>query len=404
MPTDMDLYIPFNSVDGDRRHKAEGLADMLASVMTNGVHPNPGNSLFVSAAGGWNVAVNAGRCVINGRLGMNATAKTLTVDPPNGVQPRVDTVVLRCDPLSDRKITQYIGKGTPSANPVPNPLQRNEDAYELCIAQIYVARDAQAIVQSAITDTRQNAQLCGVINSLIKVDPDTLFAQYSAAWTEFFTDAQSETDGWMTAAQQQLQDWTNAEHQAMQDWMSGEQAAFDTWFAALQTDLNGDVAASLAARIETVAGDLTAFELGQTGKNSAYDAHVGNRSNPHAVTAAQTGAVALVGEKASADATSAAIVPITGSRTLVLADAGTLIRIDSASASTVTVPTDATVPFPAGTEVEIARFGTGSVTIAGASGVTIRSIDGVRTISAQYVGASLKKVAANEWWLAGGLG
>lgn len=93
----------------------------------------------------------------------------------------------------------------------------------------------------------------------------------------------------------------------------------------------------------------------------------------------------------------------TGSYTLVLGDAGKAIEITSASSATVTVPPNSSAAFPVGTLIEIARLGTGTVTIAAGSGVTIQSADGALGLRAQYAAASLRKRATNTWLLVGDL-
>lgn len=192
----MDLYLPFNSVAGDRKHTAEDIAGMFAAVMTNGVHPSPGDALFVEAAGGWTVRICAGRCVIEGRLGLNSTAKTLTLNPPASAYSRIDRVVLRCDYVN-RMITEAIREGTPAASPAGSALQRDEHACEICLAEITIPYNATAITQAEIKDTRQDSTMCGVINSLIRVEPETLFDQYQAIWNNWSAKYYDEVEAWL---------------------------------------------------------------------------------------------------------------------------------------------------------------------------------------------------------------
>ncbi|MDR2505265.1 MAG: hypothetical protein LBD16_04075 [Oscillospiraceae bacterium] len=199
----MDLRIPFNSVGGDRTYDADDIARMFACVVTNGVHPMPGDCLMVMAGGGFTVNLRPGSCVINGRLGVNAAAKQLTLDAPDANLPRVDSVVLRLDTLA-RDITEAVLAGTPAQNPTPAALTRDGDIYELCAAQILIAPQSEAIYQSAITDTRHDASLCGICTSLIEADATDLFAQYDAAFNDWFaglTDLLDENAAAQMAAQ-----------------------------------------------------------------------------------------------------------------------------------------------------------------------------------------------------------
>lgn len=190
----MDLFIPFNSIDGDRTHWAEDLAEMIKSVMTNGVHPNPGDSFFVSPAGGWNLNLYPGRTVIEGRLGSNKGMKTLTVAVPHATLDRIDSVVLRLDyPM--RMIYEYVKSGTPSNTPVAPLLQRDTVAYEIGVANILLNSHATGISQAMVSDTRHDNSRCGIINSLIRVDASSLFAQYDAVWREWIERYQASSNG-----------------------------------------------------------------------------------------------------------------------------------------------------------------------------------------------------------------
>lgn len=94
----------------------------------------------------------------------------------------------------------------------------------------------------------------------------------------------------------------------------------------------------------------------------------------------------------------------TANYTLVLSDMGRAVEMSNASARTITVPPNSSVAFTIGTVIEVARMGTGSVTIVAGSGVTIRNAAAVLTLRAQYSTVSLRKRATNEWVIAGDLG
>lgn len=121
-------------------------------------------------------------------------------------------------------------------------------------------------------------------------------------------------------------------------------------------------------------------------------------------TAAEVGAVTLTGGKADPAQVVASSIDVTASKTLALTDAGTLQKVTATSAVTVTVPTDASVALPVDTEIEIVQYGPATVTITPASGVTLNSPDGARSVGTQFGAVSLKKMAANEWWMEGRLG
>lgn len=93
----------------------------------------------------------------------------------------------------------------------------------------------------------------------------------------------------------------------------------------------------------------------------------------------------------------------TASYGLVLADAGKVVEMNVASANNLTVPLNATQAFPVGTVVELLQYGAGQSTVVATAGVTIRSSGGKLKLTGQYSGASLRKIATDEWSLVGDL-
>jgi hypothetical protein len=91
----------------------------------------------------------------------------------------------------------------------------------------------------------------------------------------------------------------------------------------------------------------------------------------------------------------------TASYTLVLGDAGLVVEMNVAGANNLTVPLNSTVAFPTGTIIELLQYGAGQTTVVATGGVTIRSSGGKLKLTGQYSGASLRKIATDEWSLVG---
>jgi hypothetical protein len=91
----------------------------------------------------------------------------------------------------------------------------------------------------------------------------------------------------------------------------------------------------------------------------------------------------------------------TASYTLVLSDADKLVEMNVGSANNLTVPLNSSVAFSTGTQILLAQYGAGQTTVVATSGVTIRSNGGKLKVNAQYSGATLIKIAENEWYLFG---
>ena len=66
-------------------------------------------------------------------------------------------------------------------------MQRDADAYELGIADIYISNGVISITQANITDLRLNNELCGIVHGTVnQIDATNLFAQYDAEFRDWF--------------------------------------------------------------------------------------------------------------------------------------------------------------------------------------------------------------------------
>lgn len=91
----------------------------------------------------------------------------------------------------------------------------------------------------------------------------------------------------------------------------------------------------------------------------------------------------------------------TASYTLALSDADKLVEMNVATANNLTVPLNSSVAFSVGTQILLAQYGAGQTTVVATSGVTIRSNGGKLKLNVQYSGATLIKIATDEWYLFG---
>lgn len=90
-------------------------------------------------------------------------------------------------------------------------------------------------------------------------------------------------------------------------------------------------------------------------------------------------------------------------KTLALTDAGDFVVTTSESATTVTIPRNDTVAFPIGTEIDFIQKGAGELTIqAAGAAITLNGVSaGSTAITAQWGGATIKKIATDEWVIVG---
>ena len=175
----------FNSVSGDRVYRAEEWAEYFASFIGNGVFPVPSTSLQVVAGSGMAVAVKTGKAWINGYFYYNTSDLPVTLATADGVLNRIDRIVVRWD-LTERKISVAVKSSAPATSPVAPALQRDADAYELCLADVLVGAGVTAISQANITDRRLDGSLCGVVAGVVdQIDTDAFNAQLEAWFADY---------------------------------------------------------------------------------------------------------------------------------------------------------------------------------------------------------------------------
>lgn len=188
----------FNSKNGDRKYNARDISKYFDKLITSGVFPNPSDQLQVVASKGMTLNVLPGRGFVDCQWIDNDANYAITIEKSDIVLNRIDAVVMKCDlNESVRDVHIEVKKGVPATNPVAPSMTRNEYVKEYCLATVYVAKLADTIVQSNITDTRANTNVCGWVTGLIKqVDTSTLFAQWQDAYERFYDESNKVFDEW----------------------------------------------------------------------------------------------------------------------------------------------------------------------------------------------------------------
>lgn len=206
----MDKYYPYNAVNGDRTHDADDLAKIIQAMITDGVELVTGEMMQVTEATGFDVTVKPGTCIVQGRIGIIESNKTLSVPAPSSALDRIDIVAARAD-YTERMTKLVYLTGTPASTPTAPALKNDVYGYDIPLAEIRVNKNATKITQANITDRRE---ACSFI---IPKNTDAFFAQL--------------------------------------------RTAFDEWFETAKNTLDGDAAGNLLNRIQGIVTELTATEL-----------------------------------------------------------------------------------------------------------------------------------------------
>lgn len=244
----------FNSVSGDRVYRAEEWAEYFASFIGNGVFPVPSSNLQVVEGSGMVVTVKAGKAWINGYFYYNTGDLSVTLATADGVLNRIDRIVVRWD-LTERKISVAVKSSTPSASPVAPELQRDADAYELCLADVLVGAGVTAISQAVITDRRLDMSLCGMVAGVVQqIDTDAFNAQLNA-WFEDYKDMSKAEYSDLVAYMNSLALQGDQQYAALQAYMNAfktnAENDFNAWFSMLQNVLDESTEAHLLNLIQT---------------------------------------------------------------------------------------------------------------------------------------------------------
>lgn len=160
-------YTFFDSVDGDREYQASTFAEYFKQFLRTGVyHQNNLPGLKLRKGTLLESILETGAAFVNGYMYQNTEEITFTHDQADATNPRIDRVVIRLDTsIESRFIKAFVLKGTPATTPVPPALTRNENIFEISMAQVRV--NAGSGVLTSVTDERFDQALCGLVNSLI---------------------------------------------------------------------------------------------------------------------------------------------------------------------------------------------------------------------------------------------
>lgn len=178
-----------STADDLRTYPARDFAEYFARFITNGVF-NGGTNLEVRATGNdANVRLSPGYAWISGYVYSVYDQPLVLGIQPAGTQDRIDRIVLRLDTSTPvRAIRAIILQGAPNANPAPPDLVRVGSIYDLSLAQVRVKANSTIVEVANVTDERLNEAVCGLVNSLIRVDTATFQRQ----WDEFIASVQNQ--------------------------------------------------------------------------------------------------------------------------------------------------------------------------------------------------------------------
>lgn len=243
-------------------------AQTFHCTRTTGVHstdedfivtPYQANQIKVSAGIMWMKFNRFG-----GAAFVNDTDLYLDLEIADGILNRIDRIICQVDKITgDRQI--YAKKGALSISPVPPSITRDEQFFEVAIADIYRPAGSVQVTAGNISDLRLNEQVCGIMqDSVTKIPTQQLFDQWEDWFLSLKLDAEKQAGlfiEWMEEFKKDSSDTFNewftsfvsANTGLFDDWFNkfttDSEERFNEWFESIQAILDGDVAGNILNHI-----------------------------------------------------------------------------------------------------------------------------------------------------------
>jgi len=150
----------FNSINGDRKYLATDISNAFDTTTNNGLKAVQ-DSFKIVPNENMTVKMMPGGCMIFGHYCLDDEEEIIQLDTADAELDRIDRIVVRYDKF-ERSIKTVVIKGTPALTPTPPAVLRNENQFDLVLADIRINKATTEITAANITDMRES-ELCGFI-------------------------------------------------------------------------------------------------------------------------------------------------------------------------------------------------------------------------------------------------
>lgn len=175
--------------DGDELYGQDEFNRYFDNLYRSGVSLDDTENMTLPVTGGTGaVSVGVGFAILRGFFYYNSSALSLTIPTPTTL-PRIDRIVIRLN-ITGKTAVAAVKSGTEASSPAPPALQRDNNIYELSLAQVRVTT-AGAIT---VTDERPLESVCGAIRPKNLTEYQDMIATFQTQWQAWFTSQQSK--GW----------------------------------------------------------------------------------------------------------------------------------------------------------------------------------------------------------------
>lgn len=208
----------YDSLNGDRKYNATQVSEIFDGLITDGVFATIGEMFMVDpGSSGLEVVVKTGRAWFNHTWNKNDSWMVLTLDTPDILLSRIDTVVIEVDASTAVRTNSIkIVKGAPATVPQKPPLLNEEFVHQYALAHVTVKPAAESIVNGDIENVvGTNKQTPFVTGILSTVPIDDLFDKWDGEFHTWFEHIKLElTEDVVSNLQRQLDEKVNVSDKA----------------------------------------------------------------------------------------------------------------------------------------------------------------------------------------------
>ena len=169
----------------DRVYKADFFSKYFSSFISNGIFMKNEEQLQVIESSNMTLTIKGGRAFINGYFCYSDEDFKITLNTSDPLENRIDRIVLQLN-LNERDIKVKVLEGIPSVSPQPKEITRNEEIFELALADVLIKTGVETLYNADITDLRLNSDLCGIVtHTLREINTTSLYKQIQSELKEF---------------------------------------------------------------------------------------------------------------------------------------------------------------------------------------------------------------------------
>jgi len=221
-------YGHFDSTQEDpRKLMASDWASYIESFITSGIRNGGSNLRVIASNEPMSVQIEPGSANVRGyimqvREDIYGPNHIVRIEEAHPSMPRIDRIVLRLDRrIAARYLRPVAIMGVAAHTPEPPPLTRTEnEVYELSLAQVRVNAGARNITAANISDERFITSLCGVMNSVLGLDPSHWQAQFDDFFAAFTAASHERDDDFIRDQWDKFTEQIREQHKLFESWHS----------------------------------------------------------------------------------------------------------------------------------------------------------------------------------------